>query len=92
MLAQLCVTLRLPTGPCTYVPTLSNGSPKWTFGSATRTNLAPAAVSPGPGESVAGKWMKISIYGSLDGSGRGHASGSTLKRGTLPIYSAHEYF
>ncbi|OEH78912.1 hypothetical protein cyc_04748 [Cyclospora cayetanensis] len=37
------------TGPCTYVPVLSNGSPKWTFGSSTRTDLAPTGVSPGPG-------------------------------------------
>lgn len=36
-------------GPCTYVPALSDGSPKWTFGSSLRTNLAPTAISPGPG-------------------------------------------
>ncbi|KAL8425287.1 hypothetical protein Efla_005851 [Eimeria flavescens] len=39
----------LSTGPCTYVPPVSAGSPKWSFGSSTRTSLAPASISPGPG-------------------------------------------
>ncbi|KAL8275415.1 hypothetical protein Esti_000627 [Eimeria stiedai] len=36
-------------GPSTYAPAVSDGSPKWSFGSSTKTSLAPPSISPGPG-------------------------------------------